>query len=397
MDTTSLKNDAKKYLMNTYGERDICIIRGSGARVWDSDGREYLDFLSGISVNNLGHCPPFVVQAAKDQCESLIHCSNLYLIKPQIELAKKLVEFSFADKCFFANSGTEAIEGAIKLARLYSRSKYGANRFEIISMKQSFHGRTMGSASATGQKKIQDGFEPMLEGFVFAEFNDIDSVKRLVNEKTCAVIVEPVQGEGGVIPATPEFLRDLRALCDEKDLVLIFDEIQCGLGRTGTNFACEYYKVVPDVMTLAKSLGGGFPIGALLARAPFSEVFSPGKHAHTFGGNPVACAAALAFTTELFDKNVSKNAAEMGKHLMSGLKNLSRKFGFIKEIRGVGLMIGVVLDRPCKEINKRCMENGLLANCTCENVVRILPPLIINRDDCDKALQVLEKVFSLES
>jgi predicted acetylornithine/succinylornithine family transaminase len=396
MDTSTLKNDAKKYLMNTYGDRDICLVKGRGARVWDSDGREYLDFLSGISVNNLGHCPPCVVKSVKEQCEILIHCSNLYLIKPQVELAKKLVENSFADKCFFANSGTEANEGAIKLARLYSRNKYGTNRYEIISMKQSFHGRTLGAVSATGQKKIQDGFEPLLDGFQFAEFNNIESVRQLVNEKTCAVIVEPIQGEGGVIPAKPEFLHDLRALCHERDIVLVFDEIQCGLGRTGTNFAYEYYNVIPDVITLAKSLGGGVPIGALLARDPFSDVFSPGKHAHTFGGNPLACAAALAFVTEFFDKNISRNSAEMGEYLVTRLKNLSEKYAGIKEIRGVGLMIGIVLDRPGKDINKRCMEKGLLVNCTCENIIRILPPLVITRSECDAAIGILEEVFSLE-
>lgn len=397
METSTLKNNAKKYLMNTYGDRDICLVKGKGVRVWDSDGREYLDFLSGISVNNLGHCPPCVVKAVREQCETLIHCSNLYLIKPQIDLAEKLVENSFANRCFFANSGTEAIEGAIKLARLYSRNKYGDNRYEIISMKQSFHGRTMGAISATGQNKVRDGFGPLLSGFHFADFNNIDSVRLLVNEKTCAVIAEPIQGEGGVIPATAAFLQALRALCHEKDLVLIFDEIQCGLGRTGTNFAYELYNVIPDVVTLAKSLGGGLPIGALLAREPFSGVFSPGKHAHTFGGNPLVCAAALACVNELFDNNISRNAAVMGEYITTKLKTLSEKYGFIKEIRGAGLMIGIVLDRPGKDINKRCMEKGLLVNCTCENIIRILPPLIINRDDCDTAIRILDEVFSLET
>lgn len=396
MKTERIKESAKKYLMNTYGERAICLVRGQGARVWDSDGKEYLDFLSGISVNNLGHCHPSVVDAVKKQCETLIHCSNLYLIEPQVKLAGELVEHSFADKCFFANSGAEANEGAIKLARLYSQGKYGAGRFEIISMKQSFHGRTMATLSATGQEKVQKGFEPLLEGFVFAEFNNFDSVASLVSEKTCAVIVEPVQGEGGVIPAEKNFLDKLRSLCDEKDLVLIFDEVQCGLGRIGTNFAYETYDVIPDVLTLAKSLGGGIPIAALLARTPFSEVFTPGKHAHTFGGNPVACSAALAFTNALFREGLATRAAETGSYLTSSLSKLVDQFDFVKGVRGKGLMIGLILDRPGKDIYERCLEKGLLLNCTCETVIRMLPPLIVTREECDQAVSILEQALSGE-
>jgi predicted acetylornithine/succinylornithine family transaminase len=382
--------------MNTYGERALCLVRGKGSRVWDADGKEYLDFLAGISVNNLGHCHPAIVRAIREQSKVLIHCSNLYMILPQIELAKTLVEHSFAKKCFFANSGTEANEGAIKLARLYSRNKYGEGRYEIVSMNQSFHGRTMGSLSATGQEKVQKGFEPLLEGFRFGEFNDINSVRQLISDKTCAVILEPVQGEGGVIPATKEFLKEIRSLCDEKDLVLILDEIQCGLGRIGTNFAYEYYEILPDVVTLAKALGGGVPIGAILARAPFSDVFSPGKHAHTFGGNPLASAAALAYVTELFDKNIASRAAETGRYLMTQLQDLAARYDVIKEVRGLGLMLALVLDHPAEQLYKRCMSKGLLVNCTCEKIIRLLPPLTITKEDCDEATGILESALSEE-
>ena len=397
MDTQTLKSASSQYLMNTYGERALCLVRGKGSRVWDADGKEYLDFLAGISVNNLGHCHPAIVRAIREQSKVLIHCSNLYMILPQIELAKTLVEHSFAEKCFFANSGTEANEGAIKLARLYSRNKYGEGRYEIVSMNQSFHGRTMGSLSATGQEKVQKGFEPLLEGFRFGEFNDINSVRQLISDKTCAVILEPVQGEGGVIPATKEFLKEIRSLCDEKDLVLILDEIQCGLGRIGTNFAYEYYEILPDVVTLAKALGGGVPIGAILARAPFSDVFSPGKHAHTFGGNPLASAAALAYVTELFDKNIASFAAETGSYLMTQLQNLAARYAFIKEVRGLGLMLALVLDHPAEQLYKRCMSKGLLVNCACEKIIRLLPPLLITKEDCDEATGILESALSEES
>lgn len=396
VNTPELKAAAAQYLMNTYGERALCLVRGKGARVWDSDGKEYLDFLAGISVNNLGHCHPAIVRAIREQSEILIHCSNLYLIKPQIELAKTLVEHSFADRCFFANSGAEANEGAIKLARLYSKNKHGEGRYEIVSMKQSFHGRTFGALSATGQAKVQSGFEPLLEGFCFAEFNNIESVKSLVTGKTCAVILEPVQGEGGVIPATREFLKEIRSLCDEKDLVLILDEIQCGLGRIGTNFAYEYYGITPDVVTLAKALGGGAPIGAILARKPFSDVFSPGKHAHTFGGNPLASAAALAYVTELFEKKIASFAAETGRYLKTQLQKLAERYPFIKEVRGVGMMLALALDHPAEQLYKRCMSKGLLVNCTCEKIIRLLPPLTITQEDCDEAVGILESALSEE-
>lgn len=396
MKTEEIRETAERCLMNTYGKRPICLVRGKGSRVWDSDGKEYLDFLTGISVNNLGHNHPSIVKAIQEQSEKLIHCSNLYLIEPQVELAFMLTDHSFADKCFFANSGTEANEGAIKLARLYSRNKYGENRYEIISMKQSFHGRTFGCMSATGQEKIQKGFEPLLPGFKFAEFNNLDSVKELISDKTCGIIVEPVQGEGGVIPAAPEFLKGLRELCYDKDLVLMFDEVQCGLGRIGKNFAYEYFDVLPDVVTLAKSLGGGFPIGAILARAPFSDVFTPGKHAHTFGGNPLGCSAALAYVRELFDSGVAEQASKTGTYFRKALQTLVNKYDFTKKIRGAGLMLGLVLDRPAKEIQQRCTDKGLLINCTCETVLRMLPPLNVTEQDCDEALRILDEAMGEE-
>lgn len=389
-----LKSFAEKYLMNNYGERKIALVKGEGAKVWDADGKEYLDFLSGISVNNLGHCHPSIVKAVKEQSEKLIHCSNFYLIEPQVLLAKKLIENSFADKAFFCNSGAEANEGACKLARLYAKKKGYPERYRVITFKKSFHGRTLAMISATAQEKIQKGFEPLVDGFDYAEFNNIDSVYKLVNDKTCAIMIEPVQGEGGIISADASFLKGLRKICDDKGILLIFDEIQCGLGRTGKDFAYQHSGVEPDVMTLAKALGGGVPIAAILAKGDAANVFDPGTHGTTFGGNPLATAAAYAFCEELFDHKLSEHAEKMGKFFRNLLNELASKHKIIKEVRGVGLMIGLVLDRPGKDIVAMCAENGLLVNCTADVVIRILPPLIVTEKNCIDAVSILDYVFS---
>lgn len=394
MKTNEMKSDAAKYLMNNYGERGIALVCGKGARVWDSDGKEYLDFLAGISVNNLGHCHPKITNAIKEQADNMIHCSNLYLIEPQIKLAKKLIQNSCFDKAFFCNSGAEANEGAVKLARLYAKKKGNQERYRVVTFKKSFHGRTLAMISATGQDKIQKGFEPLVDGFDYAEFNDIDSVYSVVGDKTCAVMIEPVQGEGGIVPAEKTFLRDLRKLCDNKDILLIFDEIQCGLGRTGKSFAYQNYDVCPDVVTLAKALGGGVPIAALLANGDAANTFDPGNHGTTFGGNALATAAALAYCEELFDNNLCEHVNKVSEFFFGKLKELAAKHKIIKEIRGIGLMIGIMLDQPGKDIAAQCMKNGLLLNCTADVILRILPPLIVTQKNCEDAISILDYVLS---
>ncbi|MFH0793732.1 MAG: acetylornithine transaminase [bacterium] len=393
METAELIRLGEKYLMNTYSRREVVLVRGKGCRVWDNDGKEYLDFLAGIGVNDLGHCHPAIMKAVKTQVGIMIHCTNLYLIPPQVELARRLVEHSFADKAFFANTGAEVNEGAMKLARLWAKKKHGPHKYGFLTFENSFHGRTLATLTATGQEKFHKGFEPLVEGFRYAPFNDLAAAEAALGEETCAIIVEPVQGEGGVVPATKQFLEGLRRLCDERGLLLIFDEIQCGLGRTGKNFAYEHYGVEPDVMTLAKALAGGVPIGALLAKGEAAEVFEPGQHGTTFGGNPLACAAGLAFTEQLFDRGLANKSARLGKYFRKCLKKLAAQFPIIKEVRGMGLMIGVELNQPGGDIVKACTRKGLLINCTRNTVLRIMPPLIVKRAEIDQAVGILDTVL----
>jgi predicted acetylornithine/succinylornithine family transaminase len=361
--------------------------------VWDSEGKAYLDFLSGISVNNLGHCPDRVVEAIRQQAGELIHCSNLYLVPQQVELARRLCELCFADKAFFANSGAEANEGAIKLARLYSKTKHGDNRFEIITVRNSFHGRTLATLTATGQDKIQQGFAPLPAGFEYAFFNELNSVVEKVTDRTCAIMVEPVQGEGGVTPATTEFMTGLRRLCDEKKLLLIFDEIQCGMGRCGKMFAHQLYGVEPDIMTLAKALGNGFPIGAMLAREEVADVLQPGTHGSTFGGGALACAAALAVLDEMAESSIPERSAEMGNYFRNGLAEKLSDVPAVTEVRGLGLMVGIVLASAGAEVVKKCQEDGVLINCTMGNVLRLLPPLTVSKEDCDRVIALLHSLL----
>lgn len=369
------------------------LTRGKGTRVWDCDGREYLDFLSGISVNNLGHCPGRVVEAIRQQAGELMHCSNLYLIPQQVELARRLCELCFADKVFFANSGAEVNEGAIKLARLYSKVKFGDNRYEIITLRNSFHGRTLATLTATGQDKIQKGFDPLPVGFKYGIFNDLDSVKTQVSGLTCAIMVEPVQGEGGVTAATPEFLAGLRELCDTHNLLLIFDEIQCGMARCGKMFAHQLYGVEPDIMTLAKSLGNGLPIGALLARVAVADVLQPGTHGSTFGGGPVVCAAALAVLDEMREASIVDRAVGMGEYLRAELHRVLHDMPVYVGLRGLGLMVGVELTCAGAEIVKQCQEHGVLINCTMDKVLRLLPPLIVTEEECDRVVELLARIL----
>ncbi|MBI5560694.1 MAG: aspartate aminotransferase family protein [Deltaproteobacteria bacterium] len=379
-------------IANTYRRFPVAFVRGKGTRLWDADGKEYLDFVSGLAVCNLGHCHPKVVEAIRNQAATLIHTSNLYHIGPQAELAKLLCGNSFADKVFFCNSGAEANEAAIKLVRKYF-SLRGEGRFKIISMEKSFHGRTMATMSATGQKKFQAGFEPLLEKFVYVPFNDIGAVGNAVNSDTAAVIVEPIQGEGGVNVPSDNYLKELKSLCRESGILLIFDEVQVGMGRTGTLFAYENYGVSPDVMTLAKGLGGGIAIGAMLATDEVAGAFTPGSHASTFGGNHLATAAGVAAVEATLNEGVLDNCKKAGAELIERLSGLKKDFPFIKEIRGKGLIVGMELTIPVYDIVNKCLERRLLVNCAGETVLRFIPALIVTGKEVDEMVGILRGVL----
>jgi predicted acetylornithine/succinylornithine family transaminase len=392
--TNELLEFSKKYIMNTYNRFPVVFIKGRGVKVFDSDNREYLDFVAGIAVCNLGHCHPKVTVAFQKQAQRLVHISNLYHNEPQIKLAKMLVENSFADKAFFCNSGAEANEAAIKLVRKYAKEKLKGNRFEIITMEKSFHGRTMATITATGQEKVQKGFEPLLPGFKYAPFNNIDAVKKAINKKTAAVMLEPIQGEGGVNIPDNDYLKKLRRLCNDEGILLVFDEVQTGMGRTGRLFAYEHYGIEPDIMTLAKALGNGVAIGAMLAKESIAEAFTPGSHATTFGGNPLACSAAVAaLETIIEDGILFENCVRMGDYLTKGLKELKKEHSFIKDIRSKGLLVGMELTIDGKDIVMECLKDGLLINCTMDKILRFLPPLIVTKEEIDSMLEILYGVL----
>jgi acetylornithine/N-succinyldiaminopimelate aminotransferase len=397
MTTEELKQDAARYLMQTYTRQPLSIGRGSGTRVYDLEGREYLDFVGGIAVNVLGHGHPDLVQAIQRQAAELIHTSNLYYTEPQVKLAQTLVDHSFADKVFFCNSGAEANEAAIKLARRYSHDKYGAGRFEIVTMKNSFHGRTFATLTATGQDKVQKDYEPLLPGFCYVAFNDLEELERSVTDKTAAILIEPIQGEGGVHVADRAYLRQVRDLCSKRDVLLMFDEIQTGMGRTGTLFAYEQLGVQPDIMTLAKGLGGGVPIGACLATDSVAKAFSPGSHASTFGGNPLACAAGLAVCHALMDGHVLDHARLMGEYFSQGLSDCKERHRVVKEVRGIGLLQGMEVEMDAKIVVSECLARGILINGAGEHVLRFVPPLIITQLDIDRLLDTLDQIFSKQT
>ncbi len=380
------------YIMTTYKRFPIVLTRGLGVHVWDSDGRCYLDMVAGIAVCALGHAHPKVVEALKAQAETLFHVSNLYHIAPQILLARLLVENTLFDKAFFCNSGAEANEAAIKLARKYA-SENMKGRYELITMRGSFHGRTLATVTATAQERFHVGFEPLPEGFRYVPYNDLPALEEAVTEKTCGVLVEPIQGESGVVIPDSGYLKGIRRICDEKGLLMITDEVQTGMGRTGTLFACEQADVVPDMMTLAKALGNGFPIGALLATDKVAAAFVPGNHASTFGGNPLACSAALATLETLLGEGILENCRMVGEYFLSTLTELKGKHSVIREVRGQGLMIGVELTVPGADLVMKCMEKRLLINCANGNVLRFVPPLILTRQDVDKAVGILDEVL----
>ncbi len=381
----------KKHVAQTYGRYPIALVRGKGSKVWDKAGKQYLDFVSGLAVDNLGHCHPAVVSAIQKQAETLLHVSNLYHIEPQSQLAEQLTSLCFADKFFFCNSGTEAIESAIKLARKFSFDQGHTDRAEIITMQSSFHGRSMGALSATAQVKFHTGFKPLLPGFKYVPFNNIPAVKKAISKKTCAILVEPIQGEGGVNVSNASYLKDLKSLCKKHDLLLIFDEVQTGFGRTGKLFAHELFKIKPDIMTLAKALGGGMAIGAMGATNRVMKSFVPGTHAATFGGNPLACAAALASLKVITGKGFLKKASETSAYFFECLQKLAHQHSIIKDVRGKGMILAMELDKPGAQVVLDCMEKGFLINCIQQNVLRFLPPLNISRKDINSLIPVLSE------
>ncbi len=388
-----IKNQADNVITETYQRTPIVIERGEGCTLWDTAGKAYTDFLAGIAVCNLGHAQPDVARVLSEQAARLVHVSNLYYTIPQTELAARLVEKSFADRVFFCNSGAEANEAAIKLARKYF-SQRGENRSTIIAMEQSFHGRTMGTLSATGQEKIRKGFDPLLPGFSFVPFNDIEALRREISADTCAVLVEPIQGEGGVICPVPEYLPAVRKLCDETGTLLILDEIQTGMGRTGKLFAHEHFGLTPDIMTLAKALGNGLPIGAMLATEKVAVAFGPGAHASTFGGTPLICAAALEVLQQIDQPDFLARCHQAGQYFQQQLAALCERHSVVREVRGRGLLLGMELVRPGVPVVDSCRERGFLINCIQENVLRFAPPLIITTEAIDELVACLDDILA---
>lgn len=392
MNTAELLALSDHYLMSNYKRFPIVLTRGLGVHVWDSDGKSYLDLVAGIAVCALGHSHPRVVEALKKQAETLTHVSNIYHIAPQIHLAQLLVENSCCDKAFFCNSGAEANEAAIKLARKYASEKM-PGRFELITMHDSFHGRTLAAVTATAQEKFHKGFEPLPAGFCYVPYNDLAALEAAVTDKTCAVMVEPIQGESGVVVPDPGYLKGIRKICDEKGILMIVDEVQTGMGRTGTLFACEQADVAPDMITLAKALANGVPIGALLATDEVAAVFVPGSHGSTFGGNPLASAAGVATIETIFEEGILDNCRQVGEYFFGRLVDLKGRTAKIRQVRGKGLIIAAELTVPGADYVLACMKKGLLINCTNDNVLRFIPPLILTKADVDKAVGILEEVL----
>ena len=378
----------KNNILPTYTKVPLVFVKGKGSYLWDIHSRKYLDFFPGWGVGNLGHCHPKVMQAVRDQIAKLIFIPNNYYHIPQAKLAKELVYWTYPAKAFFCNSGAEANEGAFKLAR-----KYGQGRYEIITFENSFHGRTLAALAATGQKKYQEGFSPLPEGFKTVKFNDLEAVKNALSDKTVAIMLELVQGEGGINVASKDFVAGLRKLCDEKKLLLIVDEVQTGVGRTGKLFCYQHYGITPDIMTLAKSLGGGLPIGVMVVKKEISDILGPGMHASTFGGGLVIARAAYAVLKAIQEEKLLANAKAMGEYLFAKLNSLKEKYPVIQEVRGLGLMAGVELNIEGKNIVEKCIEKGLLINCTHERVLRLMPALNVTKKEVDKAMAILGEVL----
>ncbi|MFQ5808733.1 MAG: acetylornithine transaminase [Armatimonadota bacterium] len=394
MTNSEIAELTEQHTMNTYGRVPVAFVRGEGCRVWDADGKEYLDFVAGIAVNALGHAHPRLVRAVSEQVAAITHTSNLYLIEPQARLAARLCELSFGDKAFFCNSGAEAVEGAVKLARKYGHTKRAEECHKIITAHQSFHGRTMTAITATAQPKYHKHFHPLARGFQYVQFNNLAALEETVDDNTCAVMLEPIQVEGAAVRiGEDEYLRGVRELCTKRGVLLIYDEVQTGAGRTGKWFGYEHSGAVPDVMTLAKALGGGVPIGALVASEK-AAVFEPGEHASTFGGNHLACAAALAVLDTLEEEKLLENARDRGGQLLDGIAALQKKHPVILEGRGKGLLLAMELKtKQARQLQELCLENGLVLNALSETAVRIVPPLIVAAEECEEALRIIEEAL----
>lgn len=392
--TTEVMKRADQVMATTYKRFPVAFEKGSGCKLWDTQGRAYTDFVAGIAVCNLGHAHPRIHQAVALQAETLLHVSNLYYTLPQVELASWLVENSFADRVFFGNSGAEANEAAIKLARRYFKERDEAHRFRIITMERSFHGRTLATLSATGQEKVRKGFDPVLEGFDFVPFNDAEALRSAIGSATCAVMLEPIQGEGGVRCPDENYLKAVRQICDDAGILMIFDEIQTGMGRTGRLFAYQHFGVEPDIMTLAKALANGLPIGAMLAKEQIAAAFGPGSHASTFGGTPIVTAAALEVCKILIEDKIIENGNKTGLYFKDKLYDLKDQHAIIEDVRGLGLLLGMKLEIDGGPVVAKCMEMGILINCIQDNILRFIPPLVISKDEIDELVECLDTILT---
>ncbi len=386
-----------EFILSTYTRTPVIFVKGKGMTLVDITGKKYLDFFPGWGVSNVGHCHPKVMAAVRDQIGKLIHIPNNFYHPHQAKLAREIIRHSFPGKVFFCNSGAEAIEAAIKFARAYGAAESARTgkerRYEIITMRNSFHGRTCGALSAMGQKKYQQGFEPLLDGFVTIPFNDIDALKKAVTSKTIAIMLELVQGEGGIHIAKKEYIQEIADICKQNQILLIFDEVQTGMGRTGEMFAFKHYGVTPDLMTLAKALGGGLPIGALVVKRELSDIFKPGMHASTFGGSPLVCKASLGVFKAIQSDKMLKNTKVMGAYTLEQLQKIKEKFDCISDVRGLGLMLGIHLKIEGKSVVDECLEHGLIINCTQGNILRIMPALNVTKKQIDKAIYILTKAL----
>lgn len=390
MNTKDVKKLYDDYVLPTYTYESVCLVKGKGSRVWDIEGREYLDFFPGWAVSGLGHCHPKVVAAIKHQASKMLHISNNFLNLKQARLAEAISQASFPAHVFFCNSGAEAVEGAVKFVRKFANDK---KKKDIITMKQSFHGRTLAALTATGQVKYHNGFDPLAEGFTYVPFNCIDSLRKTINDQTAAVLLEPIQGEGGIHVASEEYMQQLRSLCDKHNALLVFDEVQTGMGRTGKMFAYQHFNIEPDLMTLAKSLGGGAPIGALVVNKRIKNYLSPGTHASTFGGNPLVTAAGLAVFEAIKKENLLKNVNVMGEYLGEKLLGLKEKYSDITDLRGLGLMIGLQFREDATVVQQKALEKGLLINCTQKTIIRMAPALTVTKSLIDKAVRLLDEAI----
>ena len=383
-----------KVLVNTYKRTPVVFASGKGCKLRDTDNNEYLDMMGGLAACGLGHSPDLLVNAISEQAAKLMHITNYFYNLPQLELAELITAHSFGDKVFFSNSGAEANEGAIKLARKYGYQVHGPERYEVIAMTQSFHGRTLGTLSVTHNESYRIGVEPLPKGFKFVAFNDPKALEEAITPNTCAIMLEPLQGEGGITEVTLDFMEKIRELADANDILIIMDEIQCGLGRTGTLFAYEQYGIIPDIMTLAKTLAGGFPIGAIVSSDRVASVWKPGDHGTTFGGNPLACAAGAAVLKEIITADLPQKTAENGAYFIDRLNLLKDKYPFIRQIKGKGLMVGLELDFPGASVVEEAFNSGLIINCTAGNILRFLPAMTISKEELDHCVEVLDEVFS---